>query len=155
MSRNCTLSDNSKSKTPKTYVARAAINLTVQPEIINLSSSLPFISSFSSNGNNLFIPLTIASTAYAHAPVHVQQAPRRREAVTSSGRRTAGVVCGREVGPDHCGEVERVQVVQVACRFHTQSGDHEPRMSSREQSMVTRRQELPAEEKWHCLCVSS
>jgi hypothetical protein len=48
--------------------------------------------------------------------VHVQQAPRRREAVGTSGRRTARVVCGGEQGPGHGGGVERVQVVEEACR---------------------------------------
>ena len=49
------------------------------------------------------------------APVNVEQAPRRREAVIRSwGRRGAG--CGGgEVGPGHGGGVVDVQVAEVAC----------------------------------------
>ncbi len=48
--------------------------------------------------------------------MHIQQAPRRREAVECSGRRTAGVVRGGEQGPGHGGGVERMQVVKILCR---------------------------------------
>jgi hypothetical protein len=45
--------------------------------------------------------------------VHVEQAPRRREAMARSGRRTAGVGRGGEPGPGHGGGVEGVQVVET------------------------------------------
>jgi hypothetical protein len=47
------------------------------------------------------------------APVHVEQAPRRRESVTGSGRWAIDIVHCREQGPGlGCG-VERVQVVKI------------------------------------------
>ncbi len=46
------------------------------------------------------------------APVHEEQAPRRREAVDKSGRWTGCVVRGGEQGPGHVGGVEGVQVVE-------------------------------------------
>ena len=54
-------------------------------------------------------------TREKHAPVHVEQAPRRREAVSVSGRRMAGVVRDREQRPGHGGGVERVQVAKKVC----------------------------------------
>jgi hypothetical protein len=60
--------------------------------------------------------VTIGSIRHdAVAPVHVELAPRRREAVAESGRRTGGVERGREQGPGHGGGVEGVQVVEKAC----------------------------------------
>jgi hypothetical protein len=51
------------------------------------------------------------------APVDVEQAPRRREAMEMSGRRGGGaVLCGPELRPDHGGGVERVQIVEIDCR---------------------------------------
>ncbi len=49
------------------------------------------------------------------AHVHVELAPRRREAVVAPGRRTGGVVHGGEHGPVHGGGVEDEQVVKEAC----------------------------------------
>ncbi len=49
------------------------------------------------------------------ASVYVELAPRRREAVPASGRRTGGVDRGGQQGPVHGGGVEGVQVVEVAC----------------------------------------
>ncbi len=48
--------------------------------------------------------------------MHVELAPRRREAVAGSGRR-AGAVGGGELGPGHIGGVEGVEVVEtfIAC----------------------------------------
>jgi hypothetical protein len=51
----------------------------------------------------------------ADAPVHVELAPRRREAVVVSGRRTVGVERGRKQGPGPGGGVEGVQVVESDC----------------------------------------
>jgi hypothetical protein len=56
-----------------------------------------------------------AFTSHRYAPVHVELAPRPREAVAVSGRRTGGVERGREQGPVHGGGVEGVQVVETAC----------------------------------------
>ena len=47
--------------------------------------------------------------------MHVELAPRRREAVAASGRRTGGVVRGGEEGPAHGCGAEGVQVVEVVC----------------------------------------
>ncbi len=44
--------------------------------------------------------------------MHVEQAPRRREAVAVSERRSEG---GGEQRPVHGGWVERVEVVEIAC----------------------------------------
>ena len=50
-------------------------------------------------------------TVFTIAPVHVEPAPRRREAVLGSGgRQTAGQI-GGEVRPVHGGGVEHVKVV--------------------------------------------
>jgi hypothetical protein len=43
--------------------------------------------------------------------MHVELAPRRREAVFGSGSRT-GAVGGGELGPGHIGDVEGVKVVE-------------------------------------------
>jgi hypothetical protein len=48
------------------------------------------------------------------APVHVELAPRRREAVTLSGRRGRAGRCGGQVRPGHGGGVVDVQVMEVA-----------------------------------------
>ncbi len=45
------------------------------------------------------------------ASVHVQLAPCRREAVAISATRGIG---GDDLGPDHIGEVEGIQVVKIA-----------------------------------------
>ena len=50
------------------------------------------------------------------APVHVEQAPRRREAVAGSGERWGAGRGGGEVGPGHGGGVVDVQVAEIgAC----------------------------------------
>jgi hypothetical protein len=54
--------------------------------------------------------------------VHVQPPPSRREAVADSGRRTAGVVRGREQRPGHGGGVEGVEVVEKVCSRPDSSG---------------------------------
>jgi hypothetical protein len=59
-------------------------------------------------------PLSTNVTRAIQAPMHVEPAPRRREAVAVSGRRAGGVVRGGEQGPGHGGGVERVQVVESA-----------------------------------------
>ncbi len=46
------------------------------------------------------------------SPVYVELAPRRREAVTTSGNRTGGVVRDGEQGPVHGSGVEDVQIVE-------------------------------------------
>ncbi len=45
------------------------------------------------------------------APMHIELAPGRREAVSVSGRGPA-VIRGRKLGPDHGGGVEREKVVK-------------------------------------------
>ncbi len=81
------------------------------PSFCARPSNSPSRPSLSPTFPNL-ICLTIAS----QAPMHVEQAPLRREAVAVSGRRTAGVVRGGEQGPGHGGGVERVQVAESRCR---------------------------------------
>jgi hypothetical protein len=49
------------------------------------------------------------------APVNEQLAPRRREAKVLSGGRTRDE-SGGEPGPGHTGEVEGVQIVEIAWR---------------------------------------
>jgi hypothetical protein len=51
-------------------------------------------------------------TAVARAPVHVELAPRRREAVTASGRRWEG---GKEIFPGPGGRIVHVEVVEIPC----------------------------------------
>jgi hypothetical protein len=48
--------------------------------------------------------------------MHVQLAPSRREAVAVSGGRSMGAVRIRKHSPGHGSEIERVQVVKIACR---------------------------------------
>jgi hypothetical protein len=55
-------------------------------------------------------------TFHVNAPVHVELAPSRREAVPkSSRRRLAAARGGREQSPGHAGGVERVQVGESTC----------------------------------------
>ncbi len=61
--------------------------------------------------------ITCASiTLLAKARMNVKLAPRRREAVSVSGRR-AGAVGGGEQGPGHGGDIEGVEVVEEAYTF--------------------------------------
>jgi hypothetical protein len=53
-------------------------------------------------------------TPVGQAPMHVEQAPRRREAMEKSGRRR-GDVAG-EVEPGHGGWIVNVKIVRCACR---------------------------------------
>ena len=49
------------------------------------------------------------------APVHEEQTPRRREAVTQSGARWCAGRSGGEVRPGHGDGVVHVQVAEEAC----------------------------------------
>jgi hypothetical protein len=51
-------------------------------------------------------------TAVIRAPVHVELAPRRREAVTAPGRGRKG---GREVCPGPGGRIVHVEVIEKGC----------------------------------------
>jgi hypothetical protein len=68
------------------------------------------------------LSLTHAHTELAHAPVHEEQAPRRRKAVPVSGSWPHAVVGGAAVGgelrPGHGVGVEGVQVVEQASDVH-------------------------------------
>jgi hypothetical protein len=48
--------------------------------------------------------------------MHVELAPRRREAVPPPGSWPGATRSGREQGPGHVGWVERVEVVAIVCR---------------------------------------
>jgi hypothetical protein len=59
----------------------------------------------------------LTSVVGDNAPVHVELATSRREAVPPSGRRRLRAARGgRKQMPDHAGGVERVQVVESPCR---------------------------------------
>jgi hypothetical protein len=60
-------------------------------------------------------------TAVTRAPVHVELAPRRGEAVTESGRGRGAVAGSGEVCPGPGGGIVHVQVVEVACTGRTGS----------------------------------
>ncbi len=68
-----------------------------------------------------------STSTLVKAPVHVQPAPRRREAVGASGRRTDAARCGGEHSPVHTGGIEGVEVVEnlKACRRRGQQGREE------------------------------
>ncbi len=54
----------------------------------------------------------LVHTNVPRAPMHVELAPRRREAVTPSGRRGCAGRCGGQVRPGHGDDVIRVQVLE-------------------------------------------
>jgi hypothetical protein len=59
-----------------------------------------------------FKTLLLVLTGDTHAPVNVELAPRRREAVTPSGRRGRAGRYGGQVRPGHGGGVVHVQVLE-------------------------------------------
>ena len=61
------------------------------------------------------IPSVTVRTVLLLPRVHVEQAPRRREAVAVPGRRRRAVRRCGEVGPAALGGVVGVEVVEVAC----------------------------------------
>ncbi len=65
--------------------------------------------------NGLVSPCWFDTVADTAAPMHVELAPRRGEAVPISGGRPGLIPGGREQGPDHGYRVEGVQVVEGGC----------------------------------------
>ena len=62
---------------------------------------------------------SLTLTNYPLAPVHVEPAPSRREAVTSSGGRWGAGRIGGEVCPDHGDWVVDEQITKQACARRT------------------------------------
>jgi hypothetical protein len=64
------------------------------------------------------LPFKTQLLTIIHATVDVELAPRRREAVTSSGGRGRAGRCSRQVRPGHGGGVVHVQVLDAnPCRL--------------------------------------